>query len=157
MLSKEQGSLPMLKVNLTAPTFFFLFLFFIFGCAGSPQLSLVAVSVGYSSLWYMGFSLRWLLLLRSIGSRAHGLQQLRLLDSRAQAQQLWHMGLLAQQYVQCSWTRDQTRVLCIGRDSYPLHHHRSSVLISREHMSACSFAVDFQLITSELQCLEQCL
>ena len=33
-------------------------------------LSLVAVSGGYSSLRYAGFSLRWLLLLRSTGSRA---------------------------------------------------------------------------------------
>ena len=32
-------------------------------------LSLVAGSKGYSSLQYAGFSLRWLLLLRSTGSR----------------------------------------------------------------------------------------
>ena len=36
-------------------------------------LSLVVVSGGYSSLWCVGFSLWWLLLLRSTGSR-HGLQ-----------------------------------------------------------------------------------
>ena len=35
-------------------------------------LSLVAASGGYSSLWCMGFSLRWLLLLRSTGSRHTG-------------------------------------------------------------------------------------
>ena len=35
-------------------------------------LSLVAVSGGYSSLWCAGFSLRWLLLLRSTGSRRAG-------------------------------------------------------------------------------------
>ena len=35
------------------------------------RLSLVAVSRGSSSLWYMGFSLQWLLLLQSTGSRAH--------------------------------------------------------------------------------------
>ena len=35
-------------------------------------LSLVAASGGYSSLWCMGFSLRWLLLLRSTGSRHMG-------------------------------------------------------------------------------------
>ena len=35
-------------------------------------LSLVAVSGGYSSLRCMGFSLRWLLLLRSTGSRRAG-------------------------------------------------------------------------------------
>ena len=35
-------------------------------------LSLVAVSRGYSSLWCVGFSLWWLLLLRSTGSRRAG-------------------------------------------------------------------------------------
>ena len=35
-------------------------------------LSLVAVSGGYSSLRYAGFSLRWLLLLQSLGSRRVG-------------------------------------------------------------------------------------
>ena len=34
-------------------------------------LSLVAAGGGYSSLWCSGFSLRWLLLLQSTGSR-HG-------------------------------------------------------------------------------------
>ena len=37
------------------------------------RLSLVAVSWGYSSLRCTGFSLRWLLLLRSTGSRCAGL------------------------------------------------------------------------------------
>ena len=49
---------------------------FIFGCVGSPLLragfSLVAVSGGYSSLRCTGFSLRWLLLLQSTGSRLAG-------------------------------------------------------------------------------------
>ena len=36
------------------------------------RLSLVAASRGYSSLWFTGFSLRWLLLLRSMGSRHAG-------------------------------------------------------------------------------------
>ena len=62
----------------------FIYLFiFIFGCIGSSLglhwvfvavrgLSLVAVSGGYSSLWCTGFSLQWLLLLRSMGSRCMG-------------------------------------------------------------------------------------
>ena len=37
-------------------------------------LSLVVASGGYSSLWCMGFSLWWLLLLQSMGSRVRGLQ-----------------------------------------------------------------------------------
>ena len=55
--------------------FFFLinfFYLFIFGCVGSSLLcagfSLVAASGGYSLLRCAGFSLRWLLLLRSTGS-----------------------------------------------------------------------------------------
>ena len=44
------------------------------------RLSPVAVSRSYSSLWCTGFSLRWLLLLQSTGSRVHSLQH------------LWHMG-----------------------------------------------------------------
>ena len=35
-------------------------------------LSLISVSGGYSSLWCVGFSLRWLLLLWSTGSRRAG-------------------------------------------------------------------------------------
>ena len=56
------------------------------------RLSLVAASGGYSSLQCTGFSLRWLLLLQSMGSRHVGFsscgmwaQQLWLTGSRAQA------------------------------------------------------------------------
>ena len=70
----------------------------------------------------MGFSLWWLLLLRSTGSRCTGFsscgtwaQQLWLRGSRAQAQQLWLTGLVALQHVGSSQTRAQTRVPCIGR------------------------------------------
>ena len=53
--------------------FFFSFKKFIsFGCAGSllpHQLSLVAVAGSYSFFGCVGFSMQWLLLLWSIGSR----------------------------------------------------------------------------------------
>ena len=85
------------------------FYLFIFGCVGS-------------SLRCAGFSLQWLLLLWSSGSRRTGFsccgtwaQQLCLAGSRAQAQQLWHMGLAASWHVGSSWTRARTRVPCIGR------------------------------------------
>ena len=49
---------------------------FIFGCfwffVAARGLSLVAASGSYSSLQYAGFSLRWLLLLWSTGSRHAG-------------------------------------------------------------------------------------
>ena len=49
--------------------FFWLHWVFIAACG---LFSLVAVSGGYSSLWCASFSLRWLLLLRSTGSRHAG-------------------------------------------------------------------------------------
>ena len=85
-------------------------------------LSLVAVSGGYSSLRCAGFSLRWLLLLRSTGSRRAGFsscgtwaQQLWLEGSRAKAQQLWRTGFIAPQHVGSSRARARTRVPCVGR------------------------------------------
>ena len=85
-------------------------------------LSLVVKSRGYSSLWCMGFSLQWLLLLQSTGSRHAGFsscgtwaQQLWHASSRAQAQQLWCTGLVAPRHVGSSWARAQTHVPCIGR------------------------------------------
>ena len=50
---------------------------FILGCIGSlllRRLLLVAASGGYSSLQCTGFSLRWFLLLKSVGFRVLGLQ-----------------------------------------------------------------------------------
>ena len=85
-------------------------------------LSLVVASGGYSLLWCAGFLLRWLLLLRSTGSRCAGFsscgtqaQQLWLVGSRAQAQQLWHTGLVALRRVGSSRTRARIRVPCTGR------------------------------------------
>ena len=49
------------------------------------------------------------------GLQARGYQQLWLAGSRAQAQQLWRMGLVAPQHVGSPQTRDQTRVPCISR------------------------------------------
>ena len=84
--------------------------------------SLVVASGGYSLLWCVGFSLQWLLLLRSTVSRSTGFsscgtraQQLWLVGSRAQAQQLWCTGLVAPRHVGSSWARARTCVPCIGR------------------------------------------
>ena len=114
---------------------FVLFCFcFCFGCVGSSLLcmgfSLVVASGGYSSLRCVGFSLQWLLLLQSmgsrrtgfsscgawaqqlwlVGSREHRHQQLCLAGSRVQAQYVWRMGLVAPRHVGSSQTRAQTRV-----------------------------------------------
>ena len=73
-------------------------------------LSLVAASGGYSLLWCMGFSLLWLLLSQSMGSRRTGFS-----SCGTRAQYLWHTGLVAPRHVRSSWTRAQTHVPCIGR------------------------------------------
>ena len=74
------------------------------------RLSLVAASGGYSSLWCVGFSLQWLLLLWSTGSKRVGFSSCGTRD-----QQLWLTGLVAPRHVGSSWTRARTRVPCIGR------------------------------------------
>ena len=68
--------------------FIYFWLYWVFVAA--HRLSLVVASGGYSSLQCVGFSLQWLVLLQSMGSRhAHfsscsmRAQQLRLVGSRA--------------------------------------------------------------------------
>ena len=84
--------------------------YFTFGCVGSLLLHAGFLQLrqveDYSSLRCAGFSLWWLLLLWSMGSRRMGFsscgmqaQQLWLTGSRAQAQQLWRTGLVA--HVSC--------------------------------------------------------
>ena len=73
-------------------------------------LSLVVASGGYFSMRCTGFSLQWLLLLQSTGSRHKGFS-----NCGMQAQQLWCKGLVAPRHVGFSRTRDRTCVPCIGR------------------------------------------
>ena len=80
------------------------------------------MSGGYSSFQCAVLTLQWLLLLRSTGSRPVGFsscstraQHLWLGGSRAQAQQLWRMGLAAPRHVGSSQTTTQNCVPCIGR------------------------------------------
>ena len=81
----------------------YLFIYlFIFGCVGS-------------SLRYAGFSLWWLLLLQSTGSRCAGFSSCgsRTLERRLSS--CGARGLVAPQHVGSSRTRAQTCVPCIGR------------------------------------------
>ena len=71
----------------------------------------------------VGFSLRWLLLVRNTGSRLEGFS-----SCSTWAQQLWCQGLVALQHVESSWTRDQTCVPCIGR-RIPIHCTTGEVLM----------------------------
>ena len=64
-------------MSIIPQAFFFLinqFIYFWLRCVFTAVrgLSLVAASGGYSSLWCVGFSSRWLLLLQSTGSRCAG-------------------------------------------------------------------------------------
>ena len=104
------------KINL------FIYFWLCWVSIAARGLSLVAASGGHSSLQCVGFSLRWLLLLWSMGSRRVGLsscglwaQQPWLTGSRAQAQQLWPTALVALRCVGSSQTRARTCVPCIGR------------------------------------------
>ena len=78
-------------------------------------LSLVVASRGYSSLWYMGFPLRytgfslwWLLFLWSTGSRVSRLSSYSFQALEQGLTSCWHMGFVALQHVESSQTRDQT-------------------------------------------------
>ena len=76
---------------------FILFIHYIFVCAGSSLLCKL-----FSSCSERGFSLQWLLLLRSTGLRA-------------EAQELWDSGLLAPWHVGSSQIRDRSHVSRTGR------------------------------------------
>ena len=106
----------------SCPFFFFFNFCLRWVFAAARGLSPVALSGGHSSLQCTGFSLRWLLLLWSTGSRhvcfsscGTRAQWPWLVGPRAQAQQLCHTNLLAPRHVGSSRTRDRTRVSCIGR------------------------------------------
>ena len=114
------------SVGLFHLFFFFLIYFFIFGCTGSSLLHsgfLVVEPGGYSSLWCAGFSLQWLLLLRSMGSRHRG--------SLVVAHALSYPEA-------CGILLDQGSNPCPlywQVDSYPLYHQGSPIL-SLTHFSS---------------------
>ena len=93
---------------------FHLFIQLFLAVLGLPCWADFSLVVAPLYLWYTGFSLQWLLLLLSVDSRMCGLQQLKLLGSRSQAQQLWFMALVAPQHVESSQTKDRNCVSCIG-------------------------------------------
>ena len=112
------------------PTAVFIYFLAALGLQCCMSLSLVAASGCYSAVAVRsGFSLRWLLLLQSTGSRARRLQQLQLPGSRAQAQLLWCMGLVDPRHVVIF--PDQGSNPCLlhwQADSLPLSHQGSPFL-----------------------------
>ena len=91
--SAQQGSNLSFRRSMLPFVFIFTYLFIYFGCAGSSQLRGLSLVAGC----------RFLLLLRSTGSRRHGLSSC---DSRAQRLQL--TGSLALRYMKSPQTGDQT-------------------------------------------------
>ena len=95
--------------------------------------SLVAVSRGYSSLWYSSFSLPWLLLWSTGSRRAgfsscrHGLSNCCSWAPEDDLSSCSSMGLVALQHVGSSLTRGRARQcpLLWQADSYPLRHQGS--------------------------------
>ena len=105
-LLQDQGQGPRI-INFI---YLFIYLWLRWVFVAAHGLTLVAASRGYSSFWCAGFSLWWLLLLRSTGSRRAGFS-----SGGSRAQQLWRTGLFALRHVGSSQTRDGTRVPCTGR------------------------------------------
>ena len=102
------------------------FIYFIFGCARSFLLHGLFSSCGERGLLcncsvQASHSSRfsccgaWTLGCMGFSSCRVWAQQLRLSDSGARAQQLWHAGFIALQKGGSTWIRDQTCVSCIGR------------------------------------------
>ena len=98
---------------LKTKKFFFNLFLAVLGLHCCSGFSLVVASGRYCSSRCAGFSLWWLLLLQSTGSRVQSFQQLQrmgwvvlLPDSRAWAQYLWHTGLVSRGHVETSWTRE---------------------------------------------------
>ena len=90
VLLGKLGTVPLSQFFIYFFKFIYLFVF-IFGCVGSSSLvhglSLAAVSGGYSSLRCADFSLSWLLMWQSTGSRHVGFS-----SCGTQTQQLWLSG-----------------------------------------------------------------
>ena len=87
-----KGIMPSEKASFKTLLYHFLYMTFFFVCvcwvfAAARGLSLIAASRGYSSLQWVGFSLRWLLLLQNTGSRRVGFS-----SCSARAQQLQYTG-----------------------------------------------------------------
>ena len=70
----DENFVPALYLILQILTGFFFFFWLRWVFIAVHGLSLVVVSGGYSLLRCAGFSLQWLLLLQSMGSRVRGLQ-----------------------------------------------------------------------------------
>ena len=122
-----------LKFFIYFQTLFLKFVLFMFGCARSLLLWAGFLQLQRAVVRCTGFSLQWLLLFPGACSRPSGFsscstqaQQMQLWGSRAWAQQLWYMDLVAPLHAESSQNRDRTCVPCI--DKWFLIHCATSEL-----------------------------
>ena len=80
-----------------------------------PTSFLILVLCSFSFFWMSLARDLWTLLLSSKHRLFFLFQQLQLMGSREQHQQLWHMGSVAPQHVEPSWTKNQSHTPCISR------------------------------------------
>ena len=102
-------------------------LFIYFGCVGSSLMGRLFSSCKEKGL--LSAAAHGLLIAMASCCRerlwAWQLQQLQLPGSRAQAQKLWHTGLVAPQHVESSQSRDETHVYNKRWNCLPLSHQGS--------------------------------
>lgn len=95
-----------------------LFIYLFLGCDGASsliRLSLVSAGVRATlSLWCVGFSLEWLLLLWSVGCRAHPASAVAALGSEGPGSVVAAHGLKLAPYAGSSQIRDRTCASFIG-------------------------------------------
>ena len=135
-------------IKIRKSTHLFIFYLFIFGGIGS-----LLPHTGFLQLRRAGATLRCgarashcggfsCCQARALGSRASVVVECGLGSCGLQAQQLWHVGLIAPRHVGSSQTRAQTCVPCIGRRilnlcamrkvhlfNFPEHHHSPPSLL----------------------------
>ena len=114
--------------------------------------SLVAVSRSFSLAAVDRLFIAVVPLVAELGLQVHGLQELWPVGSRAWAQQLWCLRLVAPQHVGSSWIRDRTRVSCTASVFFTteppgkplvvliliLNMHGSFINFKSKHFSQCN-------------------
>ena len=99
------GSFPFFFKNKFIYFYLFIYFWLHWVFVAARGLSLVAVSGGLLFILVRRLLTAVASLVAEHGLQACGLQQLWLIGSRAQAQQLWCTGLVAPWHVESSWTR----------------------------------------------------
>ena len=118
-LVKASISIYFFNVSRWVHLFSFKFIYLFMAALGLCCCAWVFSSCGerglHSLLWRAGFSLQWLLLLRSTGSRRAGFSSCGTPALERRLRSCGARGLVAPRHVGSSWTRARTRLPCIGR------------------------------------------